>query len=92
MFVAFSAEPDNGEDGEEDGEEDEEDEDNKLERSEEITAGESDNPVEFENERTEPIKLLNSDVSSRCVALSDRLSEDKRSLNPFSTELTVFWD
>ncbi len=90
LFVAFSAEPDNGEDRE-DGEEDEE-EDNKLERSEEITAGESDNPVEFENERTEPIKLLNSDVSSRCVALSDRLSEDKRSLNPFSTELTVPWD
>jgi hypothetical protein len=81
LFVAFSVEPDNGEDGEED--------DIKPERSEEITAGESDNPVEFENERTEPIKLLNSDVSSRCVALSDRLSEDKRSLNPFSTELTV---
>jgi len=89
LFVAFSAEPDNGEDGEE---EEDGEEDNKLERSEEITAGESDNPVEFENERTEPIKLLNSDVSSRCVALSDRLSEDKRSLNPFSTELTVFWD
>ncbi len=66
--------------------------DSKLERREDITAGESDNPVEFEKERNDPIKLLNSDVSSRCVALSGKLRDAIRSLNPFSTEVTVLWD